>query len=203
LLTWLIFTCHAQASLLVEPALAPSPCFNVKPAEADVASLSSSHTEEALELLSLSPARGPHSPLSKLHSSSSSDSFDDWPKANDMAASVYVVLTADASSSHMSTVGAPHCTRKSLADDSCTQPSRTRAGLTQKPWRWKFAFTSAPQRKSKKMKVDAERALVVPILRGGSISAADFDRSEWEIKYPLFVEEGLIDPSKHVSQKDA
>jgi hypothetical protein len=53
------------------------------------------------------------------------------------------------------------------------------------------------------MKVDAERALVVPILRGGSISAADFDRSEWEIKYPLFVEEGLIDPSKHVSQKDA
>jgi hypothetical protein len=52
------------------------------------------------------------------------------------------------------------------------------------------------------MKVDAKRALVTPIPRGGSLSAADFDRSEWEIMYPLFVEEGLVDPSKHVSRKD-
>jgi hypothetical protein len=43
----------------------------------------------------------------------------------------------------------------------------------------------------------------VPIPCGGSLSAVDFDRSEWEIMYPLFVEEGLVDPFKHVSQKDA
>jgi hypothetical protein len=35
-----------------------------------VLSLSSSDTDEALELLSLSPAHGPHSRLSELHSSS-------------------------------------------------------------------------------------------------------------------------------------
>jgi hypothetical protein len=44
---------------------------------------------------------------------------------------------------------------------------------------------------------------VVPIPCGGSLSAVDFDRSEREIMYPLFVEEGLVDPFKHVSQKDA
>jgi hypothetical protein len=38
------------------------------------------------------------------------------------------------------------------------------------------------------MKVDTERALAAPIPRGSSLSAADFDRSEWKIMYPLFVE---------------
>jgi hypothetical protein len=123
-LTWLIFTCHAQASLPVEPAQALSPHFNVKPAEADVASLSSSDTEEALELLSLSPSRGPYSPLSELCSSSGNDLFDDWPEANFIAVLVYVALTADASSSLASTISAPHCTRKSFADGSSTQRSR-------------------------------------------------------------------------------
>jgi hypothetical protein len=79
-------------------------------------------------LLSLSPAHGPHSPLSKFHSSCGSNLFDDWPEANDMAASVYVALTVDALSSHASTVGDPHCTQKSLANDSCTEPSHARAG---------------------------------------------------------------------------
>jgi hypothetical protein len=64
-------------------------------------------------------------------------------------------------------------------------------------------FTSASQRKSKNTKVDTECTLVMPNPRSGSLSAADFDRSKWETMYPPFVEEGLIDPSKHVSQKDA
>jgi hypothetical protein len=38
------------------------------------------------------------------------------------------------------------------------------------------------------MKVDAERALAGPIPCGGSLSSVDFDRSDWEIMYPLFVE---------------
>jgi hypothetical protein len=73
-----------------------------------VVTLSSSDTEEALELLFLSPAHGPPSRPSDLCSSSGSDLFEDWPEANDMAASVYVVLSANASSSHMSTTAAPH-----------------------------------------------------------------------------------------------
>jgi hypothetical protein len=31
-------------------------------------------------------------------------------------------------------------------------------------------------------------------LRGGPLSAFDFDPFEWEIMYPRFVEEGLVDP---------
>jgi hypothetical protein len=112
LLTWLIFICHAHAS---------SPHFNVKQAEADVVTLSSSDIEEALKLLSLSPARGPRPPLSKLRSSSSSGLFEDWPEANDMDASVYVVLTVDASSSCASMVSAPYCTQKSCVDGSSTR----------------------------------------------------------------------------------
>jgi hypothetical protein len=54
-----------------------------------------------------------------------------------------------------------------------------------------------------KTKIDAECALAAPTLRGGSLSTADFDKSEWEIIYPLFVEEGLVDPSVCVTKKDA
>jgi hypothetical protein len=60
--------------------------------------------------------------------------------------------------------------------------------LSQKPQQRKSALTSAPQRKPKKMKVNAERALAGPIPCGGSLSSVDFDRSDWEIMYPLFVE---------------
>jgi hypothetical protein len=116
LLTLLIFICHAQAL---------SSHFNVKPAEDDVVTLSSSDTKEALELLSLNPARGPHSALLKLRSSSGSDLFDDWPEANDMAVSIYVALTTDASSSRASTVNALHYAQKSCVDGSYTQQSHT------------------------------------------------------------------------------
>jgi hypothetical protein len=37
----------------------------------------------------------------------------------------------------------------------------------------------------------------------GALSAVDFDKYEWEIMYPLFVEEGLIDLSECVNMKDA
>jgi hypothetical protein len=41
--------------------------------------------------------------------------------------------------------------------------------------------------KSRKTKVDAERALTAPTPRGGSLSAADFDKFEWEIMYPFLL----------------
>jgi hypothetical protein len=68
--------------------------------------LSSSDTEAALELLCLSPTYSPHSRLSEPSSSSGSDLFEDWPEANDMVVSLYVALTADASSSRTSAVSA-------------------------------------------------------------------------------------------------
>jgi hypothetical protein len=51
------------------------------------------------------------------------------------------------------------------------------------------------------MKIDIDRALAAPAARDGSLSAAGFDRSKWEIMYPLFVAEGLIDTYARVNQK--
>jgi hypothetical protein len=69
-----------------------------------VVTLSSCDAEEALELLSLSPGHGVSSrpfggDASEPSSCSSSDLFEDFPEANDMTTSVYVVLTTEASSS--------------------------------------------------------------------------------------------------------
>jgi hypothetical protein len=70
-----------------------------------------------------------------------------------------------------------------------------------KKTRWqKIAPNGAPQKRSKKAKVDVECALEMPAPCGDSLSIADFDRSEWEIMYPLFVAEGLVDPSEHVNR---
>jgi hypothetical protein len=93
------FTRHAQASRSVEPGQVSSPHFNVKMPKADMVNLSSSDSEEALELLSLRPAHGYHSPLLNIRSSFDCELFKDWPEAIDMAASVYIALIADASSS--------------------------------------------------------------------------------------------------------
>jgi hypothetical protein len=71
------------------------------------------------------------------------------------------------------------------------------------PRRQKTTLTNAPWRKSKKTKIDAEHALAVPTPCSGSLSATDFDKSEWEIMYPLFVEEGLVGPSECASRKGA
>jgi hypothetical protein len=70
--------------------------------------LSSSDTEEVLELLSLSPAHRLLSwPLDPC-SSSSSDLFEDWTEANNMEVSVYVALSVDALSSRTSRGTALH-----------------------------------------------------------------------------------------------
>jgi hypothetical protein len=91
-----------------------------------VVTISSSDTEEALELLSLSPCCNLASQVAggnvrEPSSSSSSHLFEDWPEANDMAVSVYVMLTVEVLSSLVSTTAAPHCRRK-----SCTISSSTR-----------------------------------------------------------------------------
>jgi hypothetical protein len=64
-------------------------------------------------------------------------------------------------------------------------------------------LTGASRKKSKKMKIDAELALAVPTPCSGSLSAADFDKYEREIKHPLIVKDDLIDPSEHVNKKYA
>jgi hypothetical protein len=53
------------------------------------------------------------------------------------------------------------------------------------------------------MKIGIECALAAPTPCGGSLSATDFDKFEWEILYPLFVMEGIIDPSEGVNRKYA
>jgi hypothetical protein len=64
----------------------------------------------------------------------------------------------------------------------------SRVTLSKKPLQQKTALTSA---------------LVAPTPRGSLLSATDFDKSEWEIRDPLFVEEGLVDPCECVNRKDA
>jgi hypothetical protein len=70
------------------------------------------------------------------------------------------------------------------------------------PWQQKTELINFPWRKSKRMKIDTERASAAPTLRGGSLSTTNFDKSEWEIMYLLFVEEGLVGPSECVNRKD-
>jgi hypothetical protein len=108
-----------------------------------VATLSSSDIEEALELLSLSPARGQRSPFSETHSSSGSDLLDDWPEANDMAASVYNALTADDSNFCALMASALQCAQKPCADGSSTRQSRSLATSSQQPQRRKSVLASA------------------------------------------------------------
>jgi hypothetical protein len=83
-----------------------------------VVTSSSSGTIEALELLFFSPPRHSVSRILEPSCSSGSDQFDDWPKANDTTVSVYVALSADASSSRISIVNAMHDDRASHIDIS-------------------------------------------------------------------------------------
>jgi hypothetical protein len=52
------------------------------------------------------------------------------------------------------------------------------------------------------MKIDIDRALAVPAAQDGTLSTAGFDRSKWEIMYPLFIAKGLIDTYARVNRKD-
>jgi hypothetical protein len=125
----LIFIWPTQASHPVEPTQASIPHCSTLPTEPDMVTLSSSDIEEALELLFSSPDHDHVSQVSKPSSCSGSDLFEDWPKANDTTASVYVALTADASCSHASTADAPCGDRESHTDSSSSQQSCSRATL--------------------------------------------------------------------------
>jgi hypothetical protein len=109
-----------------------------------VVTLSSIDTEEALELLFLSPTRDPISHISAPSSSPDSDQIEDRPKANDTIASVYVALTVDTSSSCTLIVNVPCGDQESCADSSSTRQSRSQATLSLRPHRQKLAAVSAP-----------------------------------------------------------
>jgi hypothetical protein len=125
LLLWLIFISPAQASHLVKPAQGSLPHCSIWPTKPDVVTLSSSDTEEALELLFLSPGHDLVSRVSEPSSCSDSDLFEDLPEANDTVVSVYVALTVDTLSSCTSTANAPCGDRESRADSSSTRQSRS------------------------------------------------------------------------------
>jgi hypothetical protein len=103
-----------------------------------------------------------------------------------MAVSVYVALTADASGSHTPVIDAPCDGQESRFNNPSVQKMRKTR------WR-KAAPTDAPQKRSKKAKVYVDRALAASTPCSGSLLTADFAKSEWEIMYPLFMAEGLID----------
>jgi hypothetical protein len=54
-----------------------------------------------------------------------------------------------------------------------------------------------PHKRSKRpKKTTAGGSAVTSSLLSDSLSAADFDKFEWEVMYPLFVESGLVAPSE-------
>jgi hypothetical protein len=157
--------------------------------KAGAVDISSSDTEGLLDSLFLSPTHGYLSmhrcENSDCHVSSDADSFESWPEPNDMAASVYVALSTDALSSCKPTTDASH-------DLLLREPRKTR---------WSKPAPPKPLRKKcKKMKVDINRALAAPTSQDNSLLAAGFERSEWEIMYPLFVAKGIVDTSACVNR---
>jgi hypothetical protein len=153
--------------------------------------------------LSLSPAHGPPSQPSDPCSSFSSNLFDDWLEANDMVVSVYITLTVDALISRMSTTTAPPNRQESCAGSSSAQQSRSWAAPWRRPRGRKLENIGALRGRSKRIKKTATKcALVVPSPHGAQLSAADFDQSEWEIMYPRFVEEDLVDPCNQPNKKN-
>jgi hypothetical protein len=112
-----------------------------------------------------------------------------------MVVSVYVALSADALSSRKPAIDAPRDNRRSHFNNSHVRKTRkTRWG--------KAALSDAPRKRSKKMKVDIDRALAVPATLDGLILAAGFARSKCEMMYPLLVVEGLVDTSACVNRRD-
>jgi hypothetical protein len=101
---------------------ASSPHIIITKPRADVVDISSSDIEALLESLFLSPAR--HSPVSHSRESSTANSFKNWPKPNDMAPSVYIALSADASSSRMPAIDVPRDGLNSRFSDLPAQRTR-------------------------------------------------------------------------------
>jgi hypothetical protein len=187
------FGCHVQASQLFELVQASSPHLIVTKPKAGVVDVSSSNIEDQLNSLFLSPACDSLS-LCRC-AGSDANSFKSWPEANNMAVSVYVELSVDALSSRKHAIDAPRDNRRSRFNNLLVQKMK-------KTQRCKVVPSDAPRKRSKKMKVDINRTLAAPTPRDGPLSAAGFARSKWEIMYPLFVAEGLIDTSTHVNRKD-
>jgi hypothetical protein len=169
------FCCHALAMELFEPTQPSSPCLIVKKPKAGAVDILSSDTENFLNSLFLSPACD--SPSLRHCASSDADSFESWPKANNMAESVFFALSVDASSSHKPVIDDPRDNRRSRFNNSPVRKTR-------KTQRHKAVPSDAPQKRSKKMKVDIDHALAAPAARNGSLSAAGFARYEWKIMYP-------------------
>jgi hypothetical protein len=92
-------------------------------AKPEVVALSSSDTEEALELLFPSPPRGPVSHVLEPSSGFSNDQFKDWLRASDATIRLYVALTTDVLRSRTSPVNALHNDQESRVDISSTRRS--------------------------------------------------------------------------------
>jgi hypothetical protein len=169
-----------------------------------VVTVSSSDTEEALELLSLGPCHDLASPVSSGNirepsSSSGSELFEDWPEANDIMTSVYVALTMEALSSLASMADAARGRQKSHNTNSSTRHCRSETVPSQQSRRRKPKSDNVSRKKSKKTKKSViDDGSTEALLRGRPLSMADFDPSEWEIMYLCFIEEGLIDPPDRV-----
>jgi hypothetical protein len=58
----------------------------------------------------------------------------------------------------------------------------------------------APRKRSKRTKTAVEDNSVAPSLRGCLLLVVDFDQYAWEIMYPHFVEEVLVDPPGRVDK---
>jgi hypothetical protein len=172
------FGCRVDGSQLFEPMQASSRHLIVMKPKAGMVDVSSSDTEDLLNSLFLSPAC--NSLSLRGCASSDADSFKSWPQVNNMAASVYVALSADASSSRKPAIDAPHDNRRSRFNNLPVRKMR-------KTRRCKASPFDALRKRSKKMKVDIDCALAAPAARDGPLLAAGFATSEWEIIYPLFV----------------
>jgi hypothetical protein len=166
--------------------------------KADVVDLSSSDIEALLDSLFVSPACD--SLVSHPRMGVDGGSFEDWTKANDIAVTVYISLSVDALSSQVPTVDAPHDGQKSCVGDPSVRELHSQLTLMKKTHRRKPAPSGAPRKRTKRAKVNVECSLEMPAPRGGSLLTTNFDRSEWEIMYPFFVVEGLVDPSEHVNR---
>jgi hypothetical protein len=95
-------------------------------------------------------------------------------------------------------VNASSSERESCAKGSSTRRPHSQVMALKRPRRSKFEDVAAPRGGSKMMKNSAAGDnTMARSLCGSPLSTTYFDCSEWEIMYPRFVEEGLVDPSKH------
>jgi hypothetical protein len=72
-----------------------------------------------------------------------------------------------------------------------------------RPCQQKTEDVDVPRRRSKKTKkIVVETSSAMPLLHDGPLLTTNFDLSEWEIMYPHFVEDGLVDPPGCANKKN-